>query len=142
MKPLKPLSLVAIIALIGLTSNASYAVVTGDTSFTPTSVVIPVTEITLKNTDGNNSLLYTCSGSMADCCVDISDASALAALSANASINAGTYDRIAVGTCRDEGNYDATITGTFIRSSTNYYTTTPANPVLWLNESVHLNGIN
>jgi hypothetical protein len=116
--------------LVTLMSSALHAApaTTGDSSFTPTSVVIPVTEITLRNGDSGGSQLYSCTGTLADCGVDITDATALAALAASSTIDAGTYDRIAVGTCRDEGSYDATISGSVNVDGVDYYTTTPATP--------------
>lgn len=128
MKTQKLFSLVTIVPILSLSSNYLYAAPEDAANFTPSSVVIPITEITLRNGDSGGSPLYSCTGSLAECGVDITDSTALTALSASASIATGTYDRIAVGTCRNEGNYDATITGTTIITGTTYYTTTPTIP--------------
>lgn len=116
--------------LLTLASTQSYAASYNQTSFTPSSVVVPITEITLKNGDSNSSVIYTCSGTLADCGVNIADSAVLAALAQNASIDPGTYDRISVGTCRDEGSYQAAVTGSADLPGYGgvHYTTTPAIP--------------
>lgn len=114
-------------ATLMLASNSLLAA-PGDSSFTPSGVVVPVTEISLQNGENGGSLLYECTGTLADCGIDITDQAALDNLSTGASIEPGTYDRIGVGTCRDEGNYDATVEGSVDISGTMYYTVTPSTP--------------
>lgn len=122
------LILFTIVSIFGMASSQSYAAA-GDSSFTPTSVVVPITEIRLENASGDTALLYSCSGgTLADCGVNVADPSALAALSLSSNITPGTYDHIGIGTCQDTGSYDATLTGSVNIAGTDYYTTTPANP--------------
>lgn len=107
--------------------NQSHAAA-GDASFTPANIVVPVTEISLRNGRTVGSVLYSCAGSLADCRVDITSSAALTALSMGANINTGSYDRVVIETCRDGDAYDAAVTGIAVIDGINYYTTTPATP--------------
>jgi len=127
MKLAAPFIIGTLVTAACITSNSANAG-PGDSSFTPSSVIVPVTEISLRNGHSVGSVLYTCSGTLADCGVDMTDVNALAALSVGATINAGTYDRVVITTCRDEGSYEAKVTGTINIDGTSYYTMTPATP--------------
>jgi hypothetical protein len=104
---------------------------TNEGSFTPISVKVPIRALALENSTTNQGTqVYSCAGDTeAACLVDIADSTALAALStdASASISSGEYDRISVGTCKDEGGYSVQIKGQVSLGGTTYYTA--ANPV-------------
>jgi hypothetical protein len=79
---------------------------TASRSFTPTSFKLPIFKITIANDDGTEEQnLYTCEEATAEgCLVDLMDQAALdalAAAAADASIRAGTYERISLNTCVD-----------------------------------------
>jgi hypothetical protein len=112
---------------------------TGESSFTPTSFLMPIYSIQLSRGLNVNVPLYTCTSSSSptapsgdagdagtsdDCMVDMADAAALNNLfSQPATIPAGTYDRIVVGTCVSNSAFVAKVKGTVERDGETYYTT-------------------
>jgi hypothetical protein len=139
----------------------------GESSFTPTSLKVPVHFIRLESsTNANASVdLYRCPaepppGSMmppdagvaaadldggglnsADAClVDMADNAALAALFADAiDVRLGTYDRIRVYLCGFNGatSYTSYVKGTLELNGTTYYTTDAHDEVL-TQDSAHI----
>lgn len=96
---------------------------TNESSFTPTSVLVPIRGISL----GGGEELYSCSGTGDDCLVDIADPVSLAAITASASISAGSYATIRVSSCKDEGSYTAKLKGAVALGGSAHYTTSDAN---------------
>jgi len=110
----------------------------GEVSFTPTGIKLPIMKIVLSSNQGagtgyNSSgeqILYQCpSAKEADCLVDLADQSALDAISAtagSAAIAVGTYDSLALYTCADgkggANSVAAYIKGSFTTEATTYFT--------------------
>jgi hypothetical protein len=122
----------------------------GESSFTPTSFVMPIYNVVLTDGATANAGLYSCTpsaaepgdagvpasdagaaGATGDCRVDMADATALANLfSAPTTIAPGTYDRIMVMTCQPgEDEFVARLKGSVeLEGQTNY--TTSGVPVV------------
>jgi hypothetical protein len=117
----------------------------GESSFTPTSFVMPIYSIRLALGYNVNVPLYTCAssanaslpsadagdaGSADECLVDMADAAALDSLfSQPAAIPPGTYDRIVIGTCASDSAFVARVKGSVQISDTTYYTTSGVPPI-------------
>lgn len=117
-----------------LSSSASIVFASSTaSSFTPTSIKIPIRAINLMRDDGDDGVVYSCEGETdSECLVDIADTSALEALTEEAlsSIPVGTYNKIQVATCeQDGGSYDAYVKGSTTISSTTYYTSSGSDPL-------------
>jgi hypothetical protein len=101
----------------------------GESSFTPTSFVMPIYSIMLAHGLTTNVPLYSCTPSAgdagaSDCLVDMADATALASLfSEPAGIPAGTYDSIVVMTCKSDSAFVAKVKGSVELEGQTYYTT-------------------
>jgi hypothetical protein len=114
----------------------------GESSFTPTSFVMPIYSIMLARGLTVNVPLYSCrtgapatSGSDAglpgeadagtrDCRVDMADEAALTQLfSEPAYIPPGTYDSIVVMTCESNSAFEAQVKGSVVLEDVTYYTT-------------------
>jgi hypothetical protein len=118
----------------------------GESSFTPTSFVMPVFNVMLSHGLTVNVPLYSCADAARsaapigdagdagapipgapgndDCLVDMADQSALDNLFAGAiDIPPGTYDSVVVGTCRESGEFMARVKGTVDLEGQTYYTT-------------------
>jgi hypothetical protein len=139
-------------------SGAAHAA-DGESSFTPTSFVMPVYSITLAHGLTVNVPVYSCAtgaasppttppasadaGALAapstapvtgDCLVDMADQSALDALFATpAAIPPGVYDSVVVGTCRDASSFVARVKGSVALESDTYYTSSATNAPLTTN---------
>jgi hypothetical protein len=137
----------------GLTLSASLPAraAEGESSFTPTSFVMPVFSVMLSRGLTVNVPLYSCAAADAphpppssgdagpaapipgapgndDCLVDMADQSALDALfAAPADIPPGTYDSVVVGTCRESNAFAARVKGTVELEGQTYYTTSSAS---------------
>jgi hypothetical protein len=129
----------------GLTvfSSADVRAATGESSFTPTSFVMPIYSIMLARGLTTNVPVYSCRASAAppapgndagpsaaiaapggDCLVDMADETALANLFREpANIPPGTYDSIVVGTCESNSAFVAKLKGSVDIGGTTYYTT-------------------
>lgn len=116
----------------------------GESSFTPTSFVMPIYSIMLARGLTTNVPLYTCTpgssslvaptgdagAATSDCLVDMADEAALEALFSHpAAIPPGTYDSIVVMTCASNSAFVAKVQGSVELEGTTYYTTSGA-PVL------------
>ncbi|MDH5444341.1 MAG: hypothetical protein OEY52_02220 [Gammaproteobacteria bacterium] len=123
-----------ILLFVGLSlvlENSAQAA-TNENSFTPTLLKKPIKEISLGSSTDSTAYasLYSCSGTLADCMVNIADNTALASLlSASVSISAGTYDQIKISSCTTEGGYTAQVQGQVTLGSTTYYTASGADPL-------------
>ena len=117
----------------------------GESSFTPTSFVMPIYSIMLARGLTTNVPLYTCTPSSnasgdagsanEDCLVDMADSTVLANLfSQPAAIPPGTYDSIVVMTCQSNSAFVARVKGSVELEGTTYYTTS-GTPVLSTEES-------
>jgi len=113
---------------------------TGESSFTPDHIHVPVWRVTLAPADvdgdgvpeGSPQSLYECAGpTAADCRVDFADNEAIAALfDAEISIQPGVYAAIEVMTCEpghsstnsNDPDYHALIEGAVTLSGTQYFT--------------------
>lgn len=87
---------------------------TGQGSFTPTSVLMPIRFISISTADGTGGSVYSCAAdSESGCMVDIADQAALDALVASSTISIadGTYTQVSIGTCKSETGYSAKIKG-------------------------------
>jgi len=102
-----------------------------ESSFTPTSILVPIRSITLENSSRSLvSELYKCAGTTdAECFVDVADSAALAALTKSASVAEGTYSILYVGTCQELTSYTAKVKGSVTLGGTVNYTTANANPL-------------
>lgn len=121
----------------------------GESSFTPTSFVMPIYSIMLARGLTVNVPVYSCVRGQAqpaaagdagapaldaeapqDCMVDMADEAALANLfSAPAIIPPGTYDSIVVGTCESNSAFVAKVRGSVELEGVTYYTR-PGLPTL------------
>lgn len=115
----------------------------GESSFTPSSFVMPIYSLRLARGLDVNVPLYTCApgssllapaadagvaGGPGDCLVDMADGAALEALfSQPAAIPPGTYDRIAITTCASNSAFVAKLRGSVNLEGTEYYTTSGAD---------------
>lgn len=101
---------------------------TGEVSFTPTGVKIPIMKISIAREDGTGEqILYQCASSTeADCLVDLTDQAALDTLAAAANaaeIEPGSYRTIALSTCSfGDEKTDVYLKGSFTASSVTYLT--------------------
>jgi hypothetical protein len=117
----------------------------GESSFTPTSFVMPIYSIMLARGLTVNVPLYSCRTSPAatsgsdvtlpaegdagttDCLVDMADDAALTQLFREpADIPPGTYDSIVVMTCENSSAFDAQLKGSVVLEDVTYYTTAVA----------------
>lgn len=124
----------------------------GESSFTPTSFLMPIRSILLAKARvgtgfDNGASLYDCipgqapaaagdagaaadASAPADCLVDMASPTALAALfNDTADIAPGTYDSIVVMQCQDEGSFVAQVKGSVELEGQTYYTTSDANVI-------------
>lgn len=112
---------------------ASAFATTGEQSFTPTSILIPIRGIEVKGSSGGaHGTVYDCKANTeSGCLVDIADSSALEALvsSSKAEVQEGSYDTIRIYTCKDEGSYNAKLKGTVTIGSSTYLTGAGSNPL-------------
>lgn len=94
---------------------------------TVTSFRAPIREIYLENSSsGMSSKIYSCAANTNDgCLVELASGTALQdLLSAGAvAVSAGTYDRVRIATCQDEGSYTSKVIASATIGSTTYYTT-------------------
>ncbi|MBT5855052.1 hypothetical protein HOH87_00260 [bacterium] len=116
--------------ILAVMSGQSWAA-TDQSSFTPTSIKVPIRGIYLhSSTDNQGAEIYNCSGdSEADCLVDVASQTELDNLINTAEITTGTYDQIQVSTCKDEGEYNAQIKGAVTLGSTSYVTDSGDQPL-------------
>lgn len=94
---------------------------TGEISFTPTGLKLPVMKISIAKSDGTDEQnLYTCPGANeASCLVDLSDQTALTAIgtaAGAATIRVGTYNTLNLNTCVD-GTSGMTPTDAYVKGS-------------------------
>jgi hypothetical protein len=146
---MKHLQLWALSAGVALSASVPALAAEGESSFTPTSFVMPVFNVMLSHGLTVNVPLYTCAADAArlpppsgdagpvpvpgelgndDCLVDMADQSALDALfAAPADIPPGTYDSVVVGTCRESGAFAARVKGSVELEGQTYYTTSTSS---------------
>lgn len=90
------LALALFALLLPRTARAAH----GESSFSPSSLVAPISRIALESgapPDAKEAVLYECKGSAAECAVDLADQAALDALFAKpAAVPVGTYHTISV----------------------------------------------
>jgi hypothetical protein len=130
MKILKPaFFLSGIMALLGSLAFAG----AGEGSLTPTSFKIPILKVSIaKSDDTEEQSLYECpAATIAGCMVDVTDTTALDAITALASeksIREGTYHKLNIFTCpTGSTGSDTTVvkaTGSVVINGTTYYTET------------------
>lgn len=124
-------------------ASATALAATGESSFTPTSLLVPLQSVVLLGPNNANAELYRCPGTgptaNADyddaglpvmpedsCLVDMADNAALAALFAHPiDIKPGTYDQVLVSLCVGSGatGYASYVKGAVELGTTMYYTT-------------------
>jgi hypothetical protein len=146
---MKHLTVCALSAGFVLSSSLPVLAAEGESSFTPTSFVMPIFNIMLSHGLTVNVPLYTCAADAArlappsgdagsapipgapgndDCLVDMADQAALDALfAAPADIPPGTYDSVVVGTCRESNAFVARVKGSVELEGQTYYTTSTAS---------------
>jgi len=99
----------------------------GESSFTPESILIPIRGIYVSTEgDATTEIVYSCD---TDCLIDITDDAALERLTTNTEIAVGTYTKVSIGTCKEEGSYTSNIRGSVVLSGTTYYTSSGAEPL-------------
>jgi hypothetical protein len=100
----------------------------GENSFTPESILVPIRGISVSNADDSiTENIYTCD---TDCLIDITDDAALETLTTNAEITVGTYTKVSIGTCKNEGSYFSRVKGSVVLSGTTYYTSSGGEPLV------------
>lgn len=147
---MKHLTVWTLIAGLALSASLPARADEGESSFTPTSFVMPIFNIMLSHGLTVNAPLYTCAADSArlappsgdagapapipgapgvdDCLVDMADQSALDALfAAPADIPPGTYDSVVVSTCRESNAFMARVKGSVELEGQTYYTTSTAS---------------
>ncbi|WP_374076823.1 hypothetical protein [Bdellovibrio bacteriovorus] len=100
--------------LAALFSVLSTKAMAGDEiSFTPTSILFPVTRMALIASEGDKTVeIYSCAGTAAECSIDLMDAAAIQAKFATAlSVEEGTYKGLMLETCTSGNNYDVKVKG-------------------------------
>jgi hypothetical protein len=127
---MKRFALVALGTVASILPAPSALAAPGESSFTPTSFVMPIYSIMLAHGLTTNVPLYSCTSSAGDagpaqdCMIDMADATALGNLfSEPANIPAGTYDRIVVMTCESNSAFVAKVKGSVELEGQTYYTT-------------------
>lgn len=145
----------ASVCLAATLSSSAADAAPGESSFTPTSFLMPIRSILLAQARvgtgfDNPAPLYDCTPGQApgtasdagvsgepadaaapvDCLVDMANPAALAALfSKTADIAPGTYDSIVVMQCQNEGSFVAQVKGSVELEGGTYYTTSDTNVI-------------
>ncbi len=138
---MKRLALAAMSVGLAVLPLATASAAEGESSFTPTSFIMPIYSIMLARGLTTNVPLYTCTpgvapaassgdagpadaGAARDCLVDMADSAALASLfSVPADIPPGTYDSIVVMTCQSSSAFVAKLEGSVELEGVTHYTT-------------------
>jgi hypothetical protein len=103
-------------------------------SFTPSSLKVPVLRVTVEGSNGAQAEVYACADATgANCLVDFADNTALASLfSSSQPIDPGTYDTVRIATCLSGGQgFNVQVKGSVAlgASPVTYYTASGSLPL-------------
>ena len=124
------------IIVFAVTCTAPALAATGESSFTPTSIRVTLSRVSLVDSKaGRQADVYSCGtsvdggvsddGGAADCVVDIADDAALQRLfdGGGVPVPLGTYDQVSIDNCSDGASgYVAEVKGSVVLAGTTYYT--------------------